>query len=115
MGEIRIGLLGVEHAAELQRVAERDSSTVPTGMVLGARVNGRLVAAHSVIDGTAVADPFVPTAELQALLSQRVKQIRGGHHSGLLSKLGRNGRRSRSRGSAPASPSGAGGKLLQEI
>ena len=115
MGEIRIGLLGVEHAAELQRVAERDSSTVPTGMVLGAQVNGRLVAAHSVIDGTAVADPFVPTAELQALLSQRVKQIRGGHHSGLLSKLRRNGRRSRSRGSAPASPPGAGGKLLQEI
>ncbi len=77
MSEIRISLLGVEHADELQRVAERDSSAVPSGMVLGAHMNGRLVAARSVSDGRAVADPFVHTAALQQLLSKRAAQLRG--------------------------------------
>ncbi len=92
------------------RVAERDSSLAPTGMVVGARVGGRLVAAQSVSDGRLVADPFVPTAELQQLLAKRVAQLRGrdgGRFGGLL------GRRSRSHAALPSSPSGAGGKLLR--
>lgn len=85
MAEITLGMLRVEDAEELRRVAERDSSDAPTGMVLGARVDGRLVAARSVSNGHAVADPFVHTAELQKLLDERAAQLRGGG-------FGRNGR-----------------------
>jgi hypothetical protein len=78
MPEITLGMLKVEDAEELRRVAERDSREAPTGMVLGARVDGRLVAARSVSNGYAVADPFVHTAELQELLAERATQLRGG-------------------------------------
>ena len=78
MSEITLGMLRVEDAEELRRVAERDSSDAPTGLVLGARVDGRLVAARSVSNGHAVADPFVHTAELQKLLDERAAQLRGG-------------------------------------
>lgn len=76
MSEITLGVLGIEDADELRRIAERDSRERPTGLVLGARVDGHLVAAHSVSDGRRVADPFVPTAELQQLLAKRVAQLR---------------------------------------
>lgn len=77
MPEITIAVLGPEHEAELLRVTERDSGEVPSGTVLGARLDGRLVAARSLTTGVAVADPFTRTAELQALLAERVRQLRG--------------------------------------
>jgi hypothetical protein len=88
MPEITLGMLKVDDAEELRRVAERDSSDAPTGMVLGARVDGRLVAARSVSNGHAVADPFVHTAELQRLLAARAAQLRDGDSGrrGLLSR-----------------------------
>lgn len=86
MSEITLGMLGIEDAEELRRIAERDSREAPTGTVLGARLDGRLVAAHSVSDGRSVADPFMPTAELQQLLAKRVAQLRG-KGGGRLSRL----------------------------
>jgi hypothetical protein len=106
--EISIGMLCAEDAGALERVAQRDSSRVPTGAVLGARVNGELVAAVSVRRGDMVADPFVPTAGVRQLLAERAAQLRGDRAGGRLGRLlGR-------RGAAHAgSPAGAGGELLR--
>lgn len=91
MSEIRLGMLKEEDAAELRAVAERDSQAVPSGIVLGARMDGRLVAARSISDGHAVADPFIRTAEVQRLLAARAAQIRGSRSGGLRQMLARFG------------------------
>jgi hypothetical protein len=107
--EIAIRTLTEEDTAALTRLAERDSATVPPGRLLGASVNGRLVAAHSLATGESIADPFVPTEELRILLASRAFQLRGSGRGGLLRRL----RSRRARASLPSSPPGAGGKLLQ--
>ena len=109
--EIAIGMLCAEDGAALERVAQRDSAPVPAGAVLGARVDGELVAAVSVGGGAMVADPFVPTEQVSRLLTERAAQLRGDRRGGRLGGLLR--RRGRSRAALPASPPGAGGKLLQ--
>ena len=63
-------------AAQLAELAERDTRQVPGGPVLGAEVDGRLVAAISLTSGELIADPFRPTSELQALLRLRASQLR---------------------------------------
>ena len=63
-------------AAQLAELAERDTRQVPGGPVLGAEVDGRLVAAISLTTGELIADPFRPTSELQALLRLRASQLR---------------------------------------
>jgi hypothetical protein len=83
MSEITLGMLKKEDAEELRAVAERDSQAAPAGLVLGARMDGRLVAARSIDDGHAVADPFVRTAEVQELLAERAAQMRGPRPGGL--------------------------------
>lgn len=60
----------------LERLAGRDSSSVPTGEVLLAAVDGEVRAAISVDGATVVADPFRPTAELVELLRLRGSQLR---------------------------------------
>jgi hypothetical protein len=55
-----------EHA--LRTLAALDSTPVPAGPFLLAEVGGRAQAALSLSDGTAIADPFEPTAELVELL-----------------------------------------------
>jgi hypothetical protein len=107
--EIGIRMLTAEDAEALRRLAERDTARVPFGQMIGATMNGRLVAAHSLITGESIADPFVPTEELRALLAGRARQLRGDHRGGLLDRLSRR----RSRGALPSSPPGAGGRLLQ--
>ena len=96
MSEITLGTLREADGAELRAVAERDSRAVPTGIVLGARLDGRLVAARSISDGHAVADPFVRTAEVQRLLAERAAQIRGPRSGGLRQTLARFGAQSSS-------------------
>ena len=61
--------------APLARLAELDSSTPPAQSVLLAEVNGQLRAALALTDGTVVADPFHPTAELIDLLGARARQL----------------------------------------
>lgn len=60
----------------LARLAQLDSRPQPHGAVLGAEVEGRLVAAISVDNGDVVADPFSATGELRTLLELRVAQLR---------------------------------------
>ena len=64
-----------EDALALLDLADLDSSTPPSGIVLVAEVGGRIWAAHSLDDGHAVADPFHPTGELSFLLAERARQL----------------------------------------
>jgi hypothetical protein len=57
------------------RLAELDSRAHLDGPVLGAEVEGRLLAAIAVASGDVVADPFSRTSELRALLKLRRTQI----------------------------------------
>ena len=61
--------------AALRRLADLDSTGVPDGPVLMAEVDGRPVAAISVLSGESFADPFVPTLELRRLLELRASQL----------------------------------------
>ena len=45
--------------------------------MLGAEVEGRLLAAISLADGAVVADPFSPTGELADLLELRIRAAAG--------------------------------------
>ena len=59
----------------LARLAALDSSTPPAQPVLLAEVDGKLLAALGLSDGTAVADPFHRTADLIDLLRARARQL----------------------------------------
>jgi hypothetical protein len=90
IGEISLEPLGVADSDELERLAQRDSRAVPTGSLLGARLDGRLVAALSIGSGDWVADPFVRTQELLELLAGRAAEL--GANSALRRRSGLPGR-----------------------
>jgi hypothetical protein len=73
---IMIRIAGEEDSAELKRLAQLDSTPLPTAPLLVAFADGRAVAAISLRDGTAVADPFRRTAEIMAMLEARLTQVR---------------------------------------
>ncbi len=81
MGEyedrIEISELGREDAESVIRLAELDTALAPEGRLLGAAVDGRLVAAISLDSGRSVANPFVPSVDALAMLELRVKQLNG--------------------------------------
>jgi hypothetical protein len=56
----------------VRRLAALDSAGTPETPVVVALVDGRPVAAASLVDGSVVADPFVPTADVVELLQARV-------------------------------------------
>ena len=62
----------------VHRLAELDSVAVPAEPLLGAEVEGRLLAAMSIASGTVIADPFSRTAELRDLLELRSTQLHTG-------------------------------------
>jgi hypothetical protein len=109
MGEIQeqmtIRELNGEDHESVVRLAQLDSSPTPEGELLGAIVDGRLVAALSVSSGESVANPFVPSEGARSMLELRASQLsaKGGR---LLP------RRRRARGSLGTQPAGAGGRLL---
>jgi hypothetical protein len=105
---IQIRLLEADDAPALHELAERDSAAPLSGRVLGASMNGRLVAAISLATDDVVADPFMRTAEIRTLLERRSAQLRGGSGGRVGRLLGR-----RSRASMPSSPPGSGGRLLE--
>ena len=70
----------------LERLAALDSAEVPAGSLLVAEADGRVVAAIASSTGEAIADPFLPTADVIALLELRAAGARARH-----------GRRGRSR------------------
>jgi hypothetical protein len=61
----------------LNRLAVIDSAELPSLPVLLAEVDGELWAALSLADGSAVADPFRPTAPVVELLRARARQLPG--------------------------------------
>lgn len=69
---------GGHDRAALARVAGRDSRDIPTGDVLGAELDGRLIAALSLSTGESVADPFEPTAAARNMLRARAEQMQAG-------------------------------------
>ena len=60
----------------LERLAALDSATVPAGSLLVAEADGRVVAAIASSTGEAIADPFLPTADVIALLQLRAAGAR---------------------------------------
>jgi hypothetical protein len=60
---------------ELVRLAALDSAATPAQPVLLAEVDGHLLAAVGISDGTVVADPFHLTADLVDLLRTRARQL----------------------------------------
>jgi hypothetical protein len=61
----------------LARLAELDSSRPPPQAVLLAEVDGQLLAALALSDGSVVADPFHRTGDLIDLLRARAHQLDG--------------------------------------
>jgi len=64
-----------DDAVAVERLAQLDSSGRPPGHLLLGEVEGELVAAISLRDGSFIADPFKPTAEAVRLLSVRRDQL----------------------------------------
>ena len=59
----------------LRALAEVDSARPLTDPVLIGELRGEAVAALDLSDGTVIADPFVPTAEVVELLRLRARQV----------------------------------------
>ena len=100
---ITIRRIGAADMDAVRRLADLDSADVPQDEMLGAEVEGRLLAVISLASGKVVADPFSRTSELRALLQIRAAQMRKRTPRRL---------RFRSRASLAGSPPGAGGRLL---
>jgi hypothetical protein len=93
----------------IAQLAELDTHDLPREPLLGAEVEGRLVAAVSLADGRVLSDPFTPTTEIQALLELRAAQLRRRDRRPRGFRLLA---RPRPRGALASSPPGAGGRLL---
>jgi len=95
----------------LGRLAGRDSARVPASPLLLAEVAGEVVAAVSMLEASAIADPFRPTAEIVEIL-----RVRAGHSrealrgAGRIRRLGRSpfGVSPRPAQPRPSSPSAPG-------
>ena len=72
---------GPADAEAIQRLAELDSARVPSGRLLVAEVDGRIVAALRISDHTVIADPFSRTAGLVSLLRARAEHLGGGRRA----------------------------------
>lgn len=75
--QVVIRSAGVSDSRALRELAELDNGRVPAGDALVAEVGGRVVAAVDVANGRALADPFVPTADVVGLLQMRLRQLAG--------------------------------------
>ena len=73
--EVTIRLARADDAPALAELAALDGKPVPAGAVLLAEHRGSARAALALADGTAVADPFQPTADLVSLLELRAAQM----------------------------------------
>jgi hypothetical protein len=82
LDEVSIRRLGEADTEALARVSGRDSAARPAGEVLGAELDGELIAAISIGTGEIVADPFVRTAAARSLLVLRAAQLRESHADG---------------------------------
>jgi hypothetical protein len=89
---LTIRLAREDDRASLATLAQLDSGHAPAHPVLLAEADGGVVAALSLLDGTAVADPFRPTADVVDLLRVRAAaatsdaRARGGLHLGAVAR-----------------------------
>jgi hypothetical protein len=74
---ITIRRLGDDDAAAVTRLAQLDTARAPSGELIGAELDGHLVAAVSATTGEAIADPFRRTAEIVDVLRLRASQLNG--------------------------------------
>ena len=101
--------LAPDDSSAVRRLAQLDSSPLPEGPLLGAEVEGRLLAAISLTSGESVADPFARSEELRALLELRAAQLRRRLRRGRrLPRL----RRPKARAALAGSPPGAAGWFI---
>jgi hypothetical protein len=107
---VTIRRLGNGDLRALRRLAQLDSHPSLEGPVLGAEIEGRLLAAISLTTGDSVADPFSRTGELRALLELRAAQLR--RRSGRRRRRARDPIRPGARAALPSSPPGAPGWLI---
>jgi hypothetical protein len=73
--------------AGLRRLAALDSAAPLTRPVLLGELDGMLVAATSLRDGREVADPFVLTSDVAAMLRVRASQLNGRRSSRMARRL----------------------------
>jgi hypothetical protein len=103
--QITIRALSEEDRESVVRLGQLDTAPTPEGRLLGAVVDGRLVAAVSLADGHSVANPFVSSEHARSMLKLRARQ--------LTRKRGRLfPRRRRARGAVGVGPPGSGGRVL---
>jgi hypothetical protein len=62
-------------AGALERLAQLEGRVAPPSAALVAEVEGRVMAARWISEEVTLADPFVPTAELAALLETRARHL----------------------------------------
>jgi hypothetical protein len=74
-GTVELRPAGAEEAGIVRDLAALDDAPALEGQVLLALIDGRAVAALSLDDGRVVANPFVPTAEVVAVLRMRAEQL----------------------------------------
>jgi hypothetical protein len=72
---VTIRRAGSDDEAALRRLADLDSTRLPDGPVLIAEIDGRAVAAISILSSESFADPFLRTLELRRLLELRASQL----------------------------------------
>jgi hypothetical protein len=113
--EVTIRRLTDADAPAVRRLVQLDSADPPEGDLLGAEIDGELVALAPIAGGRTVGDPFEPTSELSALLKLRAAQLRG-HEEPRRRRLGGFLHRDRSRPARPSAPTppGAGDRLLSQ-
>jgi hypothetical protein len=70
-------------AGALARLSQLEGRPAPKGSTLVAEVGGVVLAARSLEDGAAVADPFRPTTQLAELLALRAQHLRNADETSL--------------------------------
>jgi hypothetical protein len=75
---IALRMAADDEAKDLRQLAGLDSERPLRGDAMVALVDGRMVAAISLLDGRVIADPLVASADASALLRQRADQLAQG-------------------------------------
>ena len=114
MTEVTIRKITEADTPAVRRLVQLDSADAPKGDLLGAEIDGALVAFTPIAGGRTVADPFSQTSELSALLELRAAQLRGREPK--RRRFGGLFDRNRSHPARPSAPSppGAGDRLLSQ-
>lgn len=112
--QITVRALHESDLASVERLAGRDSAPAPAEQVLGAEIDGVLVATLALADGTVIADPFRPTSSAVELLRLRARQLGAGGSRRRRLRFGRlhRGATPRARGALAGSPPGSS-RLLE--